>query len=101
MQIINEMSKSTEELQPSTLRKSNKVRDINLDDYLDLSTNDTYAIDEQILMTPQEFLPVPEDEVVRINSFKRVDTIILKFILLHSDMVLLMYLKNGFSDNLL
>ena len=98
MQIINEMSKSTEELQPSTLRKSNKVRDINLDDYLDLSTNDTYAIDEQILMTPQEFLPVPEDEVVRINSFKRVYTVIL---ILHSDMVLLMYLKNGFSDNLL
>ena len=97
MQIINEMSKSTEELQPSTLRKSNKVRDINLDDYLDLSTNDTYAIDEQILMTPQEFLPVPEDEVVRINSFKRVYTVII----LHSDMVLLMYLKNGFSDNLL
>ena len=97
MQIINEMSKSTEELQPSTLRKSNKVRDINFDDYLDLSTNDTYAIDEQILMTPQEFLPVPEDEVVRINSFKRVYTVII----LHSDMVLLMYLKNGFSDNLL
>lgn len=92
------MSKSTEESQPSTLSKSNEVRDINLDDYSDLSTNDTYAIDEQILMTPQEFLPVPEDEVVRINSFKRVYTINL---ILHSEIVLLMYLKNGFSDNLL
>ena len=69
------MSKSTEESQPSTLSKSNEVRDINLDDYLDLSTNDTYAIDEQILMTPQEFLPVPEDEVSKINPFKTLYTI--------------------------
>ena len=69
MQMINEMGKSTEELQPSTLSKESEVRDTNLDDY---STNDTYAIDEQILMTPQEFLPVPEDEVSRRNSFKRV-----------------------------
>ena len=69
------MGKSTEELQPSTLSKNSEVRDINLDDYSDPSTNDTYAIDEQILMTPQEFLPVPEDEVSRINSFKRVHAI--------------------------
>ena len=75
------MSKSTEELQPSALTQNSEVRDINLDDYSDLSTNDTYAIDEQILMTPQEFLPVPEDEVCRMNSFKRVDTINLKLIL--------------------
>ena len=78
MQIINEMGKSTEQLQPSTLSKNNEVRAINLVDYSDLSTNDTYAIDEQILMTPQEFLPVPEDEVCRMNSFKKVDTINLK-----------------------
>ena len=71
MQIRNEMGKSTEELQPSTLSKNSEVRDINLDDYSDPSKNDTYAIDEQILMTPQEFLPVPEDEVSRINSFRR------------------------------
>ena len=72
MQVINQISESTEELQPSTLiSNNNEVRDINLDDYSDLSTNDTYAIDEQILMTPQEFLPVPEDEVSRINSFRR------------------------------
>ena len=69
------MGKSTEELQPSTLSKSNEVRDTNLNDYSDLSTNDTYAIDEQILMTPQEFLPAPEDEVSSINSFKRAHTI--------------------------
>ena len=75
MQIRNEMGKSTEQLQPSTLTKNNEVRGTNLADYSDLSTNDTYAIDEQILMTPQEFLPVPEDEVCRMNSFKRVDTI--------------------------
>ena len=75
MQIINEMGKSTEQLQPSTLSKNNEVRAINLVDYSDLSTNDTYAIDEQILMTPQEFLPVLEDEVSRINSFNRGDTI--------------------------
>ena len=71
MQIINEMGKSTEVLVPSTLSKNNNVREINFDAYSDLSTNDTYAIDEQILMTPQEFLPVPEDEVSRINSFRR------------------------------
>ena len=68
------MSKSSEELQPSTLSKNNEVRDINLEYYSDPSTNDTYAIDEQILMTPQEFLPVPEDEVIRIISLKRVHT---------------------------
>ena len=77
MQVINDISKATEELQPSTLTKNSEVRGINLDDYSDPSTNDTYAIDEQILMTPQEFLPVPEDEVSRINSFKRVHAIIL------------------------
>ena len=71
MQLINKIGKSTEELQPSTLSKNSEVRDINLDDYSDPSKNDTYAIDEQILMTPQEFLPVPEDEVSRINSFRR------------------------------
>ena len=65
------MGKSTEVLVPSTLSKNNNVREINFDAYSDLSTNDTYAIDEQILMTPQEFLPVPEDEVSRINSFRR------------------------------
>ena len=75
MQMINEMGKSTEQLQPSTLSKNNEVRAINLVDYSDLSTNDTYAIDEQILMTPQEFLPAPEDEVSSINSFKRAHTI--------------------------
>ena len=75
IQIINEMSKSSEQLQPSTLSENNEVRDIDLEYYSDPSTNDTYAIDEQILMTPQEFLPVPEDEVSRINSFKRVHAI--------------------------
>ena len=68
------MSKSSEQLQPSTLSKNNEVRDINLEYYSDPSTNDTYAIDEQILMTPQEFLPAPEDEVSSINSFKRAHT---------------------------
>ena len=77
MQIRDEMGKSTEELQPSPLSKSNEVRDTNLDHYSDLSTNDTYAIDEQILMTPQEF--VPEDEVNRMTRFKRVYTINLKY----------------------
>ena len=78
MQVINEMRKSTEELQPSILSKNSEVRDTNLDHYSDLSTNDTYAIDEQILMTPQEFLPVPEDEVSRMNHFQRIYTINLK-----------------------
>ena len=75
MQIRDEMGKSTEELQPSTLSKNNEESDINLEYYSDPSTNDTYAIDEQILMTPQEFLPVPEDKVSRINSSKRVHAI--------------------------
>ena len=93
MQVINEMSKSAEELQPSnsTLSKNNEVRAINLDDYSDLSTNDTYAIDEQILMTPQEFLPVPEDEVIRIIFWKRVHTTNL---ISTSGMVLIMHLEN-------
>ena len=97
MQIINEMGKSTEVLVPSTLSKNNEVRAINLVDYSDLSTNDTYAIDEQILMTPQEFLPVPEDEVSKMNHFKRGHKINLTLL---SDIVLLMQLENCFSGNL-